>query len=60
VFQVTNEEGQIVCPMNIRYSKPNPLQQKNNGKVVKQSAVAYLPLENNDYLTTYKSKGIGY
>jgi hypothetical protein len=27
---------------------------------MKQSAVAYLPLENNDYLTTYKSKGIGY
>jgi hypothetical protein len=60
VFQISNEDGQIVCPMNIRYNKPNPLQQKNNGKPMKQSAVAYLPLENNDYLTTYKSKGIGY
>ena len=60
VFQITNEEGQIVCPMNIRYNKPNPTQQKNNGKPMKQSAIAYLPLENNDYLTTYKSKGIGY
>ena len=56
VFQITNEEGTIVCPMNIRY---NPLKQKNS-TIIKKSAIAYLPLDNNDYLSTYKSKGIGY
>jgi hypothetical protein len=56
VMEITNEYGTIVCPMNIRYSEVKGIKKGETGK---PTAKAYLPLENNDYLSTYKIKGIG-
>ena len=56
VFEITKEDGTIVCPMNVRYSDGKKQKKEETGK---QSAVAYLPLENNDYLSKFKIKGIG-
>jgi len=56
VFEITKEDGTIVCPMNIRYSEVKGIKKGETGK---QTAVAYLPLENNDYLSKFKVKGIG-
>jgi hypothetical protein len=54
VLQITKEDGTIVCPMNIRYSEVKGLK---NGETGKQTAVAYLPLENNGYLSKLIKKG---
>jgi len=56
VLEITKEDGTIVCPMNIRYSEVKGIKKGETGK---QTAVAYLPLENNDYLSKFKVKGIG-
>ena len=62
VYQITNEEGNIVCPMNIGYAKHKVIKKgiEKSQEFKKQTAKAYLPLEENDYLTIYKHKGIGY
>lgn len=60
VIQVTKEDGTIVCPMNIRYSTTKVSQATKSSELNKQTAIAYLPLENNDYLTIYRYKGNGY
>jgi hypothetical protein len=56
VLQITKEDGTIVCPMNIRYSEMKELKKSETGK---QTAIAYLPLENNEYLSKFKSNGFG-
>lgn len=56
VLQITKEDGTIVCPMNIRYSEMKGLKKSETGK---QTAIAYLPLENNEYLSKFKSNGFG-
>ena len=60
VVQITKEDGTIVCPMNIRYSSTKVSQATKSSDMNKQTAIAYLPLENNDYLTIYRYKGNGY
>jgi hypothetical protein len=42
--------------MNIRYSEVKGIKKGETGK---QTAVAYLPLENNDYLSKFKTKLVG-
>jgi hypothetical protein len=58
VFEITKDDGTIVCPMNIRYSKDKG---KKKGETGKQTAIAYLPLvEDNEHLTIFRYKGKGY
>ena len=50
VFQITDTQGRIVCPMNIRFTNA-----KNNNKFEKKEMVnAYLSLENNSFCKIIK------
>jgi len=49
VFEITDANGTIVCPMNIRY---NDVKQSNNE--TKSISNAYLSLEDNKYCTIFK------
>tara|TARA_Y100001972_G_C7634059_1_gene318268 strand:+ start:29 stop:511 length:483 start_codon:yes stop_codon:yes gene_type:complete len=48
-FEVTDREGVIVCPMNIRYNELSSTPKFNK----KTSTNAYLSLEDNKYCTIY-------
>ena len=50
VFEITNREGVIVCPMNIRYNELKP----NTNFEKKTTTNAYLTLEDNKYCTIHK------
>ena len=52
VFQITNEEGKIVCPMNIRFKDA----EKTHTFEKQESVNAYLSMENNKYCWIYKRK----
>jgi hypothetical protein len=54
VFQITDEEGRIVCPMNIRYTNS----EKNSNFDKKPTTNAYLSLEDNKYCTIHKKEFI--
>jgi hypothetical protein len=60
VFDITKDDGTIVCPMNIRYSNSKVSKATKKVEFNKQTAIAYLPLENNEHLTIYRHKGNGY
>jgi len=60
VFEITKDDGTIVCPMNIRYSNTKVNQSTKKGELNKQTSIAYLPLENNEHLTIFRYKGNGY
>jgi len=50
VFQITDTQGRIVCPMNIRFTNAK----KNNKFEKKQMVNAYLSLENNSFCKIIK------
>lgn len=45
VFQITDEAGKIICPMNIRFTNG----EKNNNFDKKQNTNAYLTIESNPF-----------
>lgn len=54
VFQITDEEGKIVCPMNIRFNEA----EKTPNFDKKASTSAYLSLDDNKYCWVIKKEFI--
>ena len=54
VFQITDDEGKIICPMNIRHNEIEKNTNFDNVKEIQTTTTAYLYLEENKYLRIYK------
>jgi hypothetical protein len=51
VFQITDRQGRIVCPMNIRFSSG----EKNNNFEKKEMVTAYLSIDGNSFCNIIKN-----
>jgi hypothetical protein len=57
IFTITDENGKIVCPMNIRLSETKKNSNFDNGKPNKNlHTTAYLTMENNPYCKVIKNE----